>query len=388
MKQVQNLSVFKCRYYNDHHTASSLMIDDLVPAAVSYDGNIDTSNDWGYLMDGDNSLYKYFNQFILEKYPEVKGTFFLPLTSQNDIPLDKGYNIHKFDVDSPEFIAFLHRISDRFEFAFHGKKHVFVNNDGVSVHEFRDISNSEVENIASFTKDFTKRVDIDFAGGKFPGYRHNTGALSIINMLDAKWWALESSMIYQKTNNDFIFDEKLNIVLVPTSICGDMYKHCLKKKNPIKAILRYFTSIFIPKYRKLNPQSYLRFLYKNRYPIIVQEHFQNQKVDGNRQLPNIYDDITSLDMIYSSLRGNDIWFATCGELARYYESYIHTTIETLSKKSFSIKYDGIYDYPFISLKSYNKKIRNTDTNIEYQGLQKNKQWVFNNVPSGNYTIVL
>ena len=387
MKQVQNLSVFKCRYYNDHHTASSLMIDDLVPAAVSYDGNIDTSNDWGYLMDGDNSLYKYFNQFILEKYPEVKGTFFLPLTSQNDIPLDKGYNIHKFDVDSPEFIAFLHRISDRFEFAFHGKRHEFVNENQKSIHEFLHIEKSEVEDISIFTKHFTEKTGLNFTGGKFPGYNYNDNALSIVQKLEAKWWALGQNMICRKKNNDFVFNKNLNTVLVPTNICGNLFKEYLGNKRCIRKFVLTIISFLGNKHHNINPISYINYLYNNRYPITIQEHFQNQKTNGKRQAPNIYDDISSLDRIYSILRGKDIWFATCGELARYYESYIHTTIEILSGESFSIKYDGIYDSPFISLKSYNKRIRNTDTNIEYQGFQKNGQWIFNNVSEGNYIIV-
>lgn len=54
------MPITKCLYYNNNQTACSLMIDDIVPVAVSHDGRISPWNDWGYLMDDEASLYNYF----------------------------------------------------------------------------------------------------------------------------------------------------------------------------------------------------------------------------------------------------------------------------------------------------------------------------------------
>ena len=50
-------TVLKCKYYNDAQTTCSLMIDDVVPIAIGIDGKYGPHNDWGYLMDDEQSLY-------------------------------------------------------------------------------------------------------------------------------------------------------------------------------------------------------------------------------------------------------------------------------------------------------------------------------------------
>ena len=82
----------KCKYYSGSQSACSLMIDDMVPVAVSSNGVISAYNDWGYLMDNPNSLYTYFNEQILKKYPEIRGTIFMPLSSPKYIPTDEIFS--------------------------------------------------------------------------------------------------------------------------------------------------------------------------------------------------------------------------------------------------------------------------------------------------------
>lgn len=379
----------KCKYYNNAKSASSLMIDDLVPAAVSNDGNVSPKNDWGFLMDKESSLYKYFQNQILNKYPEIKGTIFLPLTSQEYIPIDKGYTIYKRDVDDPEFVTFLERISTRFEIAFHGNKHEFRTEEEMSIHECAAINLAQTDELISVVSNFTVKTKIYFTGGKFPGYKFNDTALRIIKKIQGKWWALSVNMINKVTpENALTYNEHLNIVLIPTNISGDIfYNYFSSKPIGVKQMIKNLIRFLFARVNKFSdPVKYLNYLYNKQLPLIVQEHFQNQKTNGKRQTPNVYDDIWSLDLIYAFMKGKDIWYATCGEIAYYYESYIHSTINIIDDLHFSIEYDGIYDIPLLSIKSLSPKIINIDTGEEHQGIYKDNFWIFNNIGTGTYKV--
>lgn len=374
----------KCKYYNNAQTACSLMIDDLVPAAVSIDGNLGAHNDWGYLMNERNSLYSYFQTKILSKYPEIKGTIFLPLSSQDYIPIHNGYSVSKRNVDDSKFLFFLEQISDYFEMAFHGNKHEYSIDNGQAIHECANINMEQVNRLVSFVNGFSEQTRISFSGGKFPGYNYNELALEIIKKLHAKWWALQVTMINKiHPDNDISFDNQLNVVLVPTNISGDIFKNHFftpqsKLKQWVKDIIGYK--------KHSDPIEYLNYLYKNQYPMTIQEHFQNQKTNGKRQTPNIYDDIWSLDLIYTFLRGKDVWYATCGEIAHYYDSYIHSTIKRIDEKSFFVEYKGSHEKLFLTLKSQSSKIIHIETGNEMHGVLKNDEWIFNNILSGNYRV--
>lgn len=374
-----------CKYYNDHQTACSIMIDDLVPAAITNNGFANAGNDWGFLLDEPGSLYHYFDKYLLQKFPEIKGTFFLPLSSQNYIPLDKGYVVIKKDVDSIQFLSFLHRISSRFEMAFHGDKHEFLNEKGESVHEFAHITPDQVNVVTNTVKGFILKTGIQFTGGKFPGYNYNQAALKIISELGVKWWALNVKMINKiHVNNKLIYDDKLNIVLVPTNVTGDIFKNFyLTSQNKLKRLMKYLLKLK----KQSDPLSFLKYLYKNQFPIIIQEHFQNQKTNGMRQTPNIYDDIWSLDLIFTFLKGKDVWYATCGEIAHYYDSYVNSSISAISGSRFTVKYHGIWENMFLSIQLDKATLVHQETGQKLHGICKNNKWIFNNIPQGSFEVI-
>ncbi len=372
----------KCKYFCDSQSVCSLMIDDMVPVAVSCNGDISAQNDWGYLMDAPDSLYTYFNDQILKKYPEVKGTIFMPLSSPNYIPTDKGYKVFINQVNSSAFLSFLAKISDHFETAFHGDKHTS---------ECRYLEKEGLDSIVMAVSQFEKETGHIFNGGKFPAYRYNQIALEIISEIQAKWWALDVSMINKVTDkNDLFFDHELNIVLIPTNVCGDIFKNYFIPprtgiKQTVKKVLKYILGMD-NKYS--DPVKYLDYLYNKRLPIIVQEHFQSLRTDGERQTPSVYDDIFSLDLIYAFLRGKDIWYATCSDIAHYYESFIHSSIEVKDETNFTIAYKGIYHEPLLSIKLGYPKILHKESMQEIQGIFKNGYWIFNNISIGSYEIVI
>jgi hypothetical protein len=380
----------KCTYYSDCQTACSLMIDDMVPVAVSSNDLIAAYNDWGYLMDGPNSLFSYFNDQILKKYPEIKGTVFLPLSSPENIPTDKGYKIFTNKVEGPEFLSFINRISDHFEMAFHGDKHGYLKN-GKLVSECSNLSIEEIESITYSVTKFSQKTDISFSGGKFPAYSHNIQALQLIKKIGAKWWALDISMINKAhKNNKLLFDEDLNIVLIPTNLCGDIFKiYFISTHTNIKQSIKNIIKYLLGRYNTYrDPIKYLNYLYENQYPVIIQEHFQSLRTDGRRQTPSVYDDIFSLDLIFAFLRGKDVWYATCSKIAHYFESCIHTSINIIDNKNFTVNYKGIYSEPLLSIKLDYPKIFHKEKMKEIQGVFKNNEyWVFDNIIPGNYSIV-
>ena len=377
--------VDKCKYFNDCTTTCTLMLDDMVPAAVSIDNEIKTSGDWGYLLDLPGSLYDYFNQNLLKKYPEIKGTIFMPLESQHYIDKSRGFNVYSKPITNSEYLKYLDRISHKFEVAFHGiKHHYFCKIKNGNIHEFTSINKEELLDLANKTREFQKSTGLNFIGGKFPGYKYNEQALQMLELLNTKWWALDIDMINKKhKKNCLIVDPRNNIVHLPSNITGDIFLTSLRPYNKIKKLIK---RVFTNKYFK-DPIGYLYYLYNNRLPITIQEHFQNQKTDGKRQTPNVYDDIYSLDILYGILRPLDIWHATCSEIAHYFESYTNSNLEVLSKNTFSIVYSGTWPEMFLSVKTNTPKIMHINTGEELQGIFKNEGWIFNNIPVGEYRLL-
>jgi len=360
------------------------MIDDLVPAAISNDGHKGPNNDWGYLMDIQGSLYSYFDKFLLSKYPEIKGTVFLPIVSQEYIPQNKGYVVSKQPVNSLEYVKFLKRIMPRFEMAFHGVKHsLFDPEKDQTLHECSNLSIAQSKELLKQVEQFFNETGIIFFGGKFPGYKYNQTAIELIRAIGAKWWALDVDMINKKCKkNDFLYNPETRIIYIPTNICGDIFATSVRPENVIKKAMKI---ILKNKYYK-DPVAYIFYLYNHGLPITIQEHFQNQKTDGRRQTPNVYDDILSLDFIFGFLRGLDLWHTTCSQIAHYHDSYLHSTISKAPYGQFSIDYKGIWDNVFLSIKTSSKILLHIDTGKKFKGVFKNGSWIFNNIPVGNYKI--
>lgn len=115
--------MIKCKYYNNSQTACTLMIDDLSGLAVTNNGILSPGNDWGFGLKNKNSLYKYFESNLLNKYPDIKGTVFFATKIHECQNKNAGYKLLKREIDS-EFRDFVKKISNEFEFAFHGTTHV------------------------------------------------------------------------------------------------------------------------------------------------------------------------------------------------------------------------------------------------------------------------
>lgn len=370
----------KCKWFNNYQTPCCLMIDDLAPVAISRTGEIGAFNDWGYLMNTPESLYAYMDQWLLKKYPEIRGTIFLPLESHNYIPLNMGYKIIKRDIDD-SFINFLKFLQDRFEFAFHGIKHCGDEDDnGKIIHEYTNPDIDCLNYSVAKVELFKETNGIAFLGGKFPGYSYNDYALSLIEKLGCKWWALDANMINRRDSNNIIrYSKNKSYICIPTNVSGDLFRN-----SPSLSILRNVKRKLKNKFY-LKPEKYIQYLYETRLPITIQEHYQNQRTDGKRQTPNIYDDIKYLDDLFGYLRRLDIWFATCSEIAHYYDSYNNTRIKVTENKII-IDYEGMWDKPYISMIGDKPTIINLGDNQQISGCKKGNYWIFNGLDAGEYYI--
>lgn len=374
--------VEKCKYKDGHQTACCLMIDDLGPAAVSLGGSIEAANDWGYLMDGPNSLYQYLDNWLFQKYPEIRGTIFLPLESQDYIDKNMGYKVYTRSIDG-EYIEFLKRISSRFEFAFHGIKHAWFDDaTRKPVHEFSNANDELIMHTLHKVEQFQGKTGIEFTGGKFPGYNYNEKALDLISSLKAKWWALDADMIQKVGKNDLEYYSQKGFLQIPTNICGDAFtmKKALQFEF-LRKLKRRIKNRFAGR-----PLDYLAYLYNNHLPITIQEHFQNQITSGKRQTPNLYDDINSLDKIYGYLRGKDVWYTNCTEMAHYFDCYQRSKLTNTEKDTFRITYQGIYDKLKISMMGDFPVIENLDGHGIIHGIHKNGKWIYNISKCGEYRL--
>ena len=370
----------KCRYFNDHQSAACLMVDDLVPALVSRDGKTSARDDWGYLRNSDESLYAYLSKWLFDKYPEIRGTVFLPLDSHNYIDQNSGYCVKTREMDQ-EFFSFLHNISDRFEFAFHGVKHAWFDNISyMPVHEFARPTEKIIEHALERVHAFTDHSGIRFMGGKFPGYKYDSKALEVIPKLGCKWWALDSSMIQRVGQNSVHYHESSQFINIPTNLCGDIYN-----TNKSKDILRSIKSKLKNRFSG-RPNDFLSYLYEQSLPITIQEHYQNQRTDGIRQRPNLFDDIASLDILFGYLRSKDIWHANCTEIAHYFDSYQRVKIAEIGQNSFSISYSGLFESPMISIVCDSPIIDSMDGSGSIKGLYKSGKWIFNINNCGEYRV--
>ena len=373
------MNVLKCEWFNNHQSPCSLMIDDVVPVAVTVNKRCNPSNDWGYLMNNKNSLYEYLDNYLLKKYPEIKGTIFFPIDSHNYLPKDSGYDILTKEIND-EYIEFLRKINTLFEIAFHGVKHAWIDEYNNTIYEFLGYKKDSLKYIAEKIVDFEKKSEIKFSGGKFPGYKYNEEALTFVKEFGFRWWALDNSMINKNINtNKIYYSTNFDIVVLPTNISGDLFKNYYWQ-NSKRRMLSNFLNL-----RKIShPVDYIRYLYESKLPLTIQEHFQNQSPRGKRQPINIYDDIWSLDQIFGLLRGLDIWYATCGEIADYYFNYINTSISNIDSSSFEIKSEKPFRPIHISIKTSVARLIYLDENETLQGIRRNNEWVFNNLKCGTY----
>jgi hypothetical protein len=376
----------KCRYFNDHQTAVSLMIDDVLPIAVTFDGKLAPWNDWGYGGQGENSLFQYFQNNFLSRFPQVRGTFFLAERTLDSLNLKSGYHL-KVRKEKDFLKVFLKDVSAYFDVAFHGVHHgKFLDTNKPSlrnnwIQEFEYLTLNDVKWLKEVLANLEFELNVKMTGGKYPGYKKNHDSEKIIESLGFKWWCSSSNMINKRCpeNRHLYIGSKCNILELPTNLNGNAFNFKIFP-NSLKGQVKFFKD----KWDQRKTERYIHYLYSNRIPITIQEHYQNQLIDGRRVSPNLYDDDYSLNKIFSILRTSDIWYATCSELSHYLESYDYSDLVLSQEGHYSFTYNGRWDNPFLSIRSKSPFLIDLSTNKRIDGLYRNEYWIFSNLNPGFY----
>lgn len=322
------------KWYNNYQSPSVLMIDDLSDVYIGVHEN-DYQNDWGYLCNEEHSVYQFLEENLLEHYPYIKISFYVPYAKHN-IPNENSlYTLYKYGVgerqEFTDFLKFL--VNEGHEIAHHGSNHgEYIDPRNLSSgsenfkHEWERFESVE-EGVAVTQKGveiFKEVADIDIVGGKYCGYQRNRLGSQIINACNFEYWCKDINFItgaYQCT----LFGSN-EVIAFPANFSGNAfvrltYKTGNQKRDRQKSFFKYLQPVYnLLQYRNLNK------IYSQGEIISIQEHISPATTSGNIQSANIVSDIASLHRIYNYLADKSIWYATARDIARYFYTRNNCTL--------------------------------------------------------------
>lgn len=335
--------------------------------------------DWGFGLDNDGSLYSLFVDSIVKRNPEMKVTFFLPLGIHGSLNENSGYDVENHGLQREDFLTFVRHVQNEYEFEIgaHGINH----SKYMDVNELRIRNNVMHELVYVDTNEFKRRMrqiidglyqdyGIEILGGRSPGYENRMLKPRDFSEMDLLYW-----------NFDFCSLESVSpeivhgLVVMPSNVSGSLFN-----TNLISSLPRNILS----EIRKMHKLAKLTKIYESGSPIIIAEHFMFLRTDGRFQSPSIYSDIDSINEIYAVFKRADVWHATCAEIARYFESYKHSSIRRLNNKRYELVYEGKHKRPFITVISDSRELKNAKTGEMIKGYYKQGYWIYNTIDVGIY----
>jgi len=358
--------LLKTQWFLDKKSPIILGIDDITNAI--YQTSSREMGDCGFYGLSEIGIYRYFENYILKKYPEIKVTYFLVFDKHSIYIESKGaYSIY----ETEKFKNLLFHIINRGdEISYHGHNHGHKNatvENKKWCREFEQYSKQEYfEIIYNDIERFKNEFGYDILGGRTPCYQFEDSLIDGLISVGFKWWSFDHKPFI---NNIGMCYKGYDIIEMPSNLHGGIFNYC---GNYLKySIKKYLNLAKIEK------------MIDNHEVISIAEHFMNARPDGKRQTPNVYDDINSLDFLFGYLRNKDVWYATFSECANYYESYNNTEIISLSNNTFDIKYKGNWKM-FLTFASDSRYLENVETKERFEGQMKNGKWLFNNLVVGTY----
>jgi hypothetical protein len=350
------LSIDKAKWHNNADAPVIFMIDDFCNRWVDLNNNgkIDPGEDWGAARDSDNSSFSYIKREFLDRYPEIKVTFFTPVGKRCNViepPLCNCYSgAINDDEGTKAFFRQIHH-DKRFEIAYHGVTHGIP---GKTIGEFQQewlTFKTVDEAIDQIEKG--KRIYLDTfgeypKGGKYCGYMHNEFSDESIDKTGFLWWCrdwnrVQHYMPYVECFEPSYFGSN-EVIDIPSTIEGNL---CSMRKYESKMI-RLAQKILKPLLRKRKLRLIIERLRK-REVISIQEHIAPSRADKITQIPNIYDDKDSLCFIFEFLKRRNVWFATGTEVAAYFDARERTDLVPHGEESFKIRYSGRFKKPALTL---------------------------------------
>lgn len=362
----------KCRWYNDAQAATVLMIDDLGYGYLDIDGiGLNPSNDWGYGCRTEKGIFNYFEQEFLAAYPEAKYTVFVPFGGHvtGMRPGETQYERHTGNIfSSQKFIDLMaYVVETGNEISYHGHDHGIINPSlAKPIHlEYEELGPEKYKAlIANDLQQIKTELGIEVIGGKFPCYAYNAAAVSVISELSFKWWVFDYVPLQS------VFTYRGDLLSFPANLSGSLFRG---NKKWLSRLVRTWRG-----------ERVVERIIRESGVMAIQEHFLSSRPDGKRQTPNIYDDINSLVTLFGMLKGVDVWYATCSDIAHYQDCYELATVIQQDDGAWRVCYKGHWDGLFLSVSSPSRTLINVESNIELQGVRKNCEWVFDRITVGKY----
>lgn len=356
------------KWYNNFQSPAVLMIDDLSDAYINVYKE-DYKNDWGYLCNSNGSSFDFLTKELLNNFPEIKITFFIPYLKHAVINENTKYEFIKHALgERQEYTDFLKFLDEQgHEISHHGSDHgEYINKNIVSTvnnwtHEwalFKTVESGVKTTLEGVVK-FKKVCDLDVEGGKYCGYISIENSQEIIDKCNFLYWCDKPS--YNICEYDEIFFGTNNIISFPTNYPGNSFVRLTylsgnKKRDQKKKFFKFFQPLY-------NIYSYFRLykLYKNQQIISIQEHYSPSTTAGTAQSANIISDINSLKKIFSFLNNLHVWHANCRDISKYIYVRENSTIE-VKENQLNIFFDNSNNIanPIISL--VNEKVFSLENN--------------------------
>jgi len=339
------MKVYKCKWKNGADSPVMFMIDDLANVWLDANGNgvCDIGEDWGHMADKPNSMWDFLCKNILDRFTEVKVTFFLVVGERASILRYKKYTYCRDILVDEKFLSFLRELdkNPRVEIAYHGLTHGLPGDETKDfVQEWQTFKTLDeaIETIEKGKEIFYKALGRYPKGGKYPGYAYNHFSDESIIKTGFEWWCRHNDVWIEENKGDiknysYELEYFGGVVDIPTTIDGSYYS----MKVPQYAFTKKYIKSLV--YKILKGKS-LEGLIKERISkqqiISIQEHTSPVRTDGRIQYPNIVTDIHNLQYIFRYLRRYHVWYATGSEIARYFKIHEATKIEQIDDKKYLI----------------------------------------------------
>ncbi len=320
------------------------MVDDIANISIkqSRAKGLKIGEDWGHYTREKNSMWDFLSKNLLDKFPDIKTTFFLVTDKRAPMALGEEYTYNESMVEDRtfmEFLKFLHQ-HNNVELAYHGTTHGKASLKHEDFLQEWETFNSleEAKKTINRGKELFKKVLGSYpTGGKYCGYQEGKFGAESISATSFKWWAYHwDGIIWDKNSKEskYNYDLAFNqgVVDIPTTVDGAT----LSLKNYKRLFTRkYLKSLYLYLVEHKTIERHIESLYQNQQVISIQEHSSPYRTDGVIQYPNIVSDIGNLNYIFNLLSKKDVWYATCNELANYFIG--RSNIEILMEEGNSFK---------------------------------------------------
>lgn len=367
------MNVCKAPWHGDAQCAAVLTIDDLSYGYLDPTGRgVQPFTDWGYGCRRPGSIFHYFETQFLARFPEVRYTVFVPCGAHSALLAETGYPRHAGGVfENPEFGELLqHIVATGNEIAYHGHHHGLQTPTAAPETWLDEDREHPVEQYCALVAGDVERMRREYGiavrGGRSPGYHNGPGIMAAATSGLFRWWS------FDYTPYECAYGYRRDVFAFPTNVSGGALQRRPGRWRDWLRVLRI--------------ERRVGALVARGAVVNVTEHFMQVRADGKRQTPNVFSDVHLLEHLFLLLRGADVWYATCSEIARYRESYDHTDVVPRDADTFALVYHGSWDEPRLSLAANRPQLEDVGTGEVRRGRWKAGRWVIPEVPPATYRL--